>query len=87
MKLSITDSSGEPVQITTTTSLAVLFLVLFGAVVFGAYQLDKDLFKYLAQGLLNIAIGIAGFYFGSSQGSQKKDDTISKALDQPKDPA
>jgi hypothetical protein len=37
---------------------------------------DATLKPVLATGLLNLAAGAMGFFFGSSMGSAKKDDTI-----------
>jgi hypothetical protein len=67
-----------------TSTAAVLaggLLVLFAAVMVGAFLTgDRDLVRALAQGLLNIVVGVAGYYFGSSAGSARKDQTIAKAL-------
>lgn len=63
----------------TASALAGAFLLLFAGVFVGAFLIgDTDLVKLLAQGLLNIMIAVAAFYFGSSHGSQAKDATIAK---------
>jgi hypothetical protein len=65
----------------TTAVLAAALVLLFAAVIAGAFVTrDHELARQLAQGLLNIVIGVAGFYFGSSSGSRAKDDAIAKAL-------
>ena len=83
MKISLIDSQGRPIVINASAILAFLFLALFAAVTYGAWQSDHDLFKTLAQGLLNIIIAIAAFYWGSSQSSRSKDDAIVSALKGP----
>lgn len=78
MKIQITQG-GQPAE--ATVILAAAFLGLFAIVLIGAFVTrDRDLMHSLSQGLLNILIAVAAFYFGSSQGSQKKDDTIATAL-------
>jgi len=68
-------------KIPTAPALAGGFLVLFALVLLGAFLThDKDLVRALAQGLLNIVVAVSAFYFGSSQGSQRKDDTIASVL-------
>lgn len=84
MNIKVTTTTGRTVEFTGVLALA--FLALFAGVLWAADWLDKDLFKTLAQGLLNILIAVAAFYFGSSQGSQKKDETIATALNPPGDP-
>jgi hypothetical protein len=68
-------------KIPTAPALAGGFLVLFALVIAGAFvTADHDLIRALAQGLLNIVVAVAAFYFGSSAGSQAKDATIAAAL-------
>ncbi len=55
--------------------LALVALTLLGAFLTS----DHDLVRSLAQGLLNILIGVAGFYFGSSEGSRNKDGVIAQS--------
>ena len=57
-------------------------LVLLFALALGAAWLagDRELARQLSQGLLNVVIGVASFYFGSSQGSQAKDAAIAGVL-------
>ena len=76
-------------KIATAPALAGGFLVLFALALLGAFLTqDKDLVRALAQGLMNIVIAVAGFYFGSSQGSRRKDETIAAAMKAPAaDPA
>jgi uncharacterized RDD family membrane protein YckC len=77
---------------TPPLALAGAFLVLLALVGLGAFMTgDKDLVHNLGQGLLTIAGMVASYYFGSSQGSAKKDETIAAALtppspDQPGEP-
>jgi len=74
-------------KITTQAALAGGLVLLFAAVIGGAFLTgDNELARQLAQGLLNIVIAVAAFYFGSSQGSQAKDATISAALNAPAAP-
>ncbi len=58
--------------ITLVVSLVVLvFLLALNG------QSDSDTFKILVGGLMTVGFSnIIGFYFGSSQGSKTKDDTI-----------
>jgi hypothetical protein len=71
-------------KLTTQAALAAGFLLLFAAVILGAFlTADRNLVTLLSQGLLNIVIAVASFYFGSSQGSQTKDATIQAALTPP----
>jgi hypothetical protein len=66
---------------TAAAALAGGILLLFAAVVLGAFVTgDRDLARALGQGLLNVLVGVAGYYFGSSAGSARKDQTIAKAL-------
>ena len=66
---------------TAAAALAGGILLLFAAVVLGAFLTgDRDLARALGQGLLNVLVGVAGYYFGSSAGSARKDQTIAKAL-------
>ncbi len=68
-------------KITPAPALAGGFVALFALVLLGAFLTgDKDLVRALAQGLMNIVVAVAAFYFGSSQGSRRKDDTIADAL-------
>jgi hypothetical protein len=68
-------------NITPAPVLAGAFVLLFGLVLGGAFLTsDKDLVRALAQGLMNILVAVASFYFGSSQGSQRKDAAIAAAL-------
>lgn len=68
-------------KIPTAPALAGGFLLLFALVLLGAFlRGDEELARALAQGLLNIVIGVAAFYFGSSQGSQRKDEVIGEAM-------
>ena len=62
-------------------ALAAAFVLLF-ALAMGAAWLegDRELARQLSQGLLNILIAVAGFYFGSSQGSRTKDAAMAAAL-------
>ena len=66
-------------------ALAAALLLLFAGSMLGSFEVTDlhDLFKSMAQALTNIVIGLAGYYYGSSQGSQKKDDTIASALNPP----
>lgn len=81
MKIILTGNTGRPLAVSTSGLLAFAFLALFSAVTYGAWQLkDAELFKTLSQGLLNILIAIAAYYWGSSQNSRAKDDTIASAL-------
>lgn len=84
MKISLVDNRGNPVTLSTPALLAFAFLALFSCVTYGAWQLkDAELFKTLSQGLLNILIAIAAYYWGSSSSSRAKDDTIASALNGP----
>ena len=68
-------------KIATAPALAGGFLLLFALVLIGAFvSQDRDLVRALAQGLLNVIVGVAAFYFGSSEGSRRKDSLIGSAL-------
>lgn len=56
--------------------LLTLWLVAVGAIVMG----DKDLFHTIGTGILTVVVGVAGFYFGTSLSSQKKDETFAKVI-------
>jgi hypothetical protein len=86
MKINISDGAGRPTQVSVAPTLAFALLAVFACVTFGAFQLkDDSLFKTLAQGLLNIIIAIAAYYWDSSQGSRAKDDAIAAVLENNKD--
>ncbi len=71
-------------KIATAPALAGGFLVLFALALLGAFLTgDRDLVRALAQGVMNIIIAVAAFYFGSSQGSRRKDETIAAAMKTP----
>jgi len=84
MKISLIDSQGQPVVVSTSAILAFAFLGCFAAVTLGAYLAGQwDLFKTLSQGLENIIIAIAAYYWGSSSSSRAKDDAIASAIKPP----
>lgn len=61
-------------------SLAFIVLLIFaGALVEACVIGDTALRAGLMGGALSMATTAVGFYFGSSVGSQKKDETIAKA--------
>ena len=71
-------------KISTAPALAGGFLLLFALVLLGAFLAhDRDLVRVLSQGVLNIVIAVAAYYFGSSQGSERKDATIAQVLGSP----
>lgn len=60
-------------------ALAGGILTIFaGALVASCFVGDTTLRTTMFTGALSLATGAAGFYFGSSAGSQKKDDTIAR---------
>ena len=60
--------------------LATLLLLIFaGALVASCYLDDKTLRTQMFTGALTLATGAAGYFFGSSAGSQKKDDQIARS--------
>ena len=68
-------------SITPAPALASAFVGLFALAMGAAWmEGDRELARQLSQGLLNILIAVAGFYFGSSQGSRGKDAAIAAAL-------
>lgn len=62
----------------TLPSLASLALLVFVMALVLAFISDKALFGQLATGSLAIATLAAQFFFGSSSGSQRKDETIAQ---------
>lgn len=60
--------------------LAAMVLVIFaGTLVASCFFADTTLRTTMFTGAFSIAVTVVGFYFGSSSGSQKKDETISNA--------
>jgi hypothetical protein len=75
-------------KLSIAPALAGGFVLLFAAVILGGFvRGDTELVRQLASGLLNIVIAVAGFYFGSSAGSQGKDATIAQLAAAPPPPA
>lgn len=63
---------------------AYLVLFCFGAALFLAYWFkDEDSIKGLVSAVQNLTAIIVGYYFGSSRGSQRKDDTLRALAAQP----
>jgi hypothetical protein len=61
-------------------SLAIVLLLIFaGALVASCFLDDKTLRTQMFTGALTLATGAAGYFFGSSAGSQKKDDQIARS--------
>jgi hypothetical protein len=74
----------QPMQLHAAPTLAAGVFALLALVTASAFLTgDRDLVRMLAQGLLNIAVGVASYYFGSSAGSRHKDETIAAALKTP----
>ena len=58
-------------------SIAALVLVIFaGALAASCFLDDNTLRTQMFTGAYGLATGAVGYYFGSSAGSAKKDDTI-----------
>ncbi len=75
-------------SVTVAGYLAGAFFLLFAAAGAAAFLTgDHSLAETMANALTNIVIGISSFYFGSSVGSQKKDEAIAAALKTAPDPS
>lgn len=66
----------------TRRVIALVGLVVFGVAFYvAATKVDyKESFNILVGSVVSLVSTISGFYFGSSAGSQKKDDAIHQAL-------
>ena len=60
--------------------IAAAFLVLFVVAMIVAAFIDQELFRAMGYALVNIVVGLAGYYFGTSQSSATKDAVIAKSL-------
>jgi hypothetical protein len=61
-------------------ALAAAVLAIFaGAVIESCFVTDTTLRTTMFTGAMNLAAGVAGYYFGSSNSSAKKDSTIAAA--------
>ena len=61
-------------------SLALLILLIFaGALVASCFVGDSTLRTTMFTAAVTLATGAVGYYFGSSAGSQKKDDQIARS--------
>ena len=61
--------------------LAALLLAIFAGALAASCFLGNDTLRtQMFTGALTLATGAAGFFFGSSNGSQKKDDTNAVAM-------
>ena len=82
-----------PVPPVTTLAVRVMewsrpVIAIFGLVIFAlsfwmAWQNraeDNSTFQMLVGAIVALVTSISGYYFGSSSGSQKKDDVINNAL-------
>jgi len=57
--------------------IALVVLAIFAAALAASCFLGNDTLRtQMFTGALTLATGVAGYYFGSSAGSAKKDDTI-----------
>jgi len=63
------------------TVIALVLLAILGATVAGVFWFhDAQTVSQTVGGVLGIAGMVAGFYFGSTASSKRKDDTISKLV-------
>lgn len=55
------------------------FVLMFAAVFWGAFATgDKTLIQTLSEALKAVVFTVAGYYFGSSKGSQAKDEALAQ---------
>jgi hypothetical protein len=62
--------------------LALLIVVLSFTYFFAILIIDKKVDPQVSIAIVALSSAATGYYFGSTTGSSKKDETISKALDQ-----
>lgn len=61
--------------------LAAMIILTFDGTLIGVFvKGDPNLLIAMAQAVIQLAMLTLGYYFGSSAGSQKKDDTIAQKL-------
>ena len=63
--------------------IAAAFLALFVVAMIIAAFVDQELFRAMGYALNNIVVGLAGYYFGTSQSSANKDAVIAQQLKAP----
>ena len=75
LKLGFPDTQSALAIILVTAVIVLMFdLALTG-------KTETDTFKIMVGGLMTVGFAsVIGFYFGSSQGSKTKDDTINAAV-------
>ncbi len=76
----MTNEKTRVVAIVTYSILAMMFVLLSAVVVkmfVSPASADQNLLIMVVQSVLGLASGMVGYYYGSSEGSRKKDEMLS----------